>query len=66
MLFNKQDVWFLWSLKILAISFRSVSQKFYSTVVESKIFRLWPDISFDSGFQKIVLSSLLLFPCACY
>ena len=24
------------------------------------------DISFDSGFQKFVLSSLLLFSCACY
>ena len=28
--------------------------------------KLLPDISFDSGFQKIVLSSLLLFSCACY
>ena len=25
-----------------------------------------PDISFDSGFQKIALSNLLLFSCACY
>ena len=32
----------------------------------SKNFKLLPDISFDSGFQKIVLLSLLLFSCACY
>ena len=25
-----------------------------------------PDISIDRGFQKIVLSGLLLFSCACY
>ena len=31
-----------------------------------KYFKLLPDISFDSGFQKIVLSSLLLFSYACY
>ena len=31
-----------------------------------KTFKLSPDISFDTGFQKIVLSSLLLFLCACY
>ena len=28
--------------------------------------KLLPDISFDSGVQKIVSSSLLLFSCACY
>ena len=26
--------------------------------------KLLPDIYYDSGFQKIILSSLLLFPCA--
>ena len=31
-----------------------------------KIFKLLSDSSFDSGFQKCVLSSLLLFPCTCY
>ena len=31
-----------------------------------KDFKLLPDISFDSDFQKFVLSSLLLFSCACY
>ena len=29
-----------------------------------KNFKLLPDISFDGGFQKIVLSSLLLFLCS--
>ena len=31
-----------------------------------KNFKLLGDISLDSSFQKIVLSSLLLFSCACY
>ena len=35
-------------------------------VVGLKNFKLLPDISFDSSFQKIVLSSLLLFLCACF
>ena len=35
-------------------------------MVGLKNFKLLPDISFDSSFQKIVLSSLLLFLCACF
>ena len=31
-----------------------------------KNFKLLPDISFDSGFQKTVLANLGLFSCACY
>ena len=31
---------------------------------EPKNFKNVSDISFDSGFQKIVLSNLLLFSCA--
>ena len=32
----------------------------------TKNFKLLPDVSFDSDFQKIALSSLLLFSCASY
>ena len=31
-----------------------------------KTFKLLPDISFDSGSQKILWSNLLLFFCVCY
>ena len=31
-----------------------------------KIFKLLADISFQSGLQNVVLSTLLLFSCACY
>ena len=47
--------------------FRTISQKIYRAII------LWghhfvvggPKISFDNGFQKTVLSNLLLFSCAC-
>ena len=43
-----------------------ILQGHHFVVGEPKTFKLSPDISFDTGFQKIVLSSLLLFSCACY
>ena len=55
-----REVWKYWPLKD---GFGSISQKFYRTAilwwVEQKTF-------LESGFQNIVLSSLLLFLCACY
>ena len=59
-------------LKILAIkrsfpfNFAKVLQGRHFVVVWQKTFKLLPDASFDSGFQKIVLATLMLFSCAFY
>ena len=62
-----REVWKYWSLKH---GFCSISQKIlqchYSVVGGPKNFKLLADISFESSLQNIVLSSLLLFLCACY
>ena len=70
-IFNKPDVWYLLSLKILAIkmwfqvnSTKSLHGRHF-VVSGPKNFKLLPD-SFGSGSQKIVLLNLLLFLCACY
>ena len=60
------------SLKTLAIkrwfSFNAgkMLQGRHCVVGVPKNIKLVPDISFDSDFQKFILSSLLLFSCACY
>ena len=47
-------------------NFANILQGRYFIVGELKNFKLLADISFDSDFQKIILSSLLLFLCAWY
>ena len=60
------------SLKILGIkrwlpfNFAKILQGRHFVVGGPKTFKLLPYISFDSGFQKIALLSLLLFLCACF
>ena len=71
-IFIKSNVWYLWSLKILAIkrwftfNFAKILQGCHFVVCGPKIFKLLAEISFESGLQNIVLSSLPLFLCACY
>ena len=71
-IFNKPNVWYFWSLKILAIkrwfpfNFTKIVQGRHFVVDGPKNFKLFPDISFDGGFQKILLSILPLFSCGCY
>ena len=66
-IFIKSNVWYMWSLKILVIkrlppfNFAKILKRLYFGVAGSKNLKVLPDLSFDSGFQKIVLSSLLLF-----
>ena len=52
-------LWFLFN-------FAKILKSCHFVVGGPKNFKLLLDISFDSGFQRIVLSSLLLFPCTCY
>ena len=71
-IFIKTNVGYLCHFKILAIlrwfpfNFAKILKDRYFLVVGSKSFKLLPDISFDSSFQKIAFSSLLLYMCACY
>ena len=71
-IFIKPDVWHSWSLKILAIkrwfpfNFIKILQGRHFVVGEPKNYKLLGDISFESGLQNIVLSSLLLFSSTCY
>ena len=68
----KLNIWYSWSLKILAIkrwfpfSFAIVLQGRHFVVDGPKNLKLLVDISFESGYQNIVLLSWLLFSCACY
>ena len=73
---NTPNVWCLWSLKNLFVKILSIKRWFPFNFAKSlqgrtfmvagpKHFKLLPAISFHSAFQKIVLSSLLLFSCAC-
>ena len=70
--FNKPNVWYLWSLKILSLkswfpfNFTKLLQGCHFVVGEPKNFKLLADISFESGLQNTVLPSLLLYLCACY
>ena len=59
MLLIKLKTWF-------PFNFTKSLQDRHFRVGGPKNFNLLPDISFDSGFEKIVLSNLLLFSCACY
>ena len=71
-IFIKPNVWYSWSLKILAIkrwfpfNFAKILQGRHFVVGGPKNFKLLADISFDSSLQNTVLPSLLLFLCACY
>ena len=71
-IFIKPNVWYSWSLKILAIkrwfpfNFAKSLQTHHFVVCGSKNFKLLPDISLVSSFQNAVLWSLLLFSCDCY
>ena len=51
--------------KWFPFNFAKTLQGRHFVVGGPKNFKLLPDITFDSGFQEIVLSSLLLFSCAC-
>ena len=71
--FNKPNVWYLLGLKILAIerwfplNFTKNLQDHHFVVGGPKNFKHFKNwISFESGFQNIVLSSLLQFSCVCY
>ena len=71
-IFIKPNVWYSWSLKILAIkrwfpfNFAKILQGRHFVVGGPKNFKLLADISFESNLQNIVLSNLLLLSCACY
>ena len=71
-IFIKSNVWYSWSFKILAIikwspfNFAKDLKGRHFVAASPKNSKLLLDISFDSGFQKIVLWSLLLNLCACY
>ena len=71
-IFTKPNVWYSWSLKILAIkrwflfNFAKTLQGPHFVVGGPKNFKLLADISFESSLQNTVLPSLLLFLCACY
>ena len=71
-IFIKPNVWYSWSLKILAIkrwflfNFAKILQGRQIVVGGRKNFKLLADISFESSLQNTVLPSLLLFLCACY
>ena len=71
-IFIKPNVWYSWSLKILAIkrwfpfNFAKILQGCHFVVGGPKNFKLLADISFESSLQNTVLPSLLLFLCVCY
>ena len=71
-IFIKPNVWYSWSLKILVIkrwfpfNLAKLLQDCHFLVGWPKNLKLLADISFESGLQNIVLSSLLLFLCAYY
>ena len=71
-IFIKPNIWYSWSLKILSIkrwslvNFVQILQGGHFVVGEPKTFKLLADISFESILQNTVLSTLLLFLCACY
>ena len=65
--FIKPNVWYSWSLKILAIKrwflfdFAKILQGRHFLVGGPKNFKLLVDISFESSLQNTVLPSLLVF-----
>ena len=71
-IFIKPNIWYSWSLKILAIkrwfpfNFAKILQGCHFVVGGPKNFKLLADISFESSFQNTVLPGLLLFLCPCY
>ena len=71
-IFTKPNVWYSWSLKILAIkrwfpfNFAKILQGRHFVKGGPKNFKLLADISFDSSLQNTVPLSLLLFLCARY
>ena len=71
-IFMKPNVWYSWSLKMLAIkrwslfNLAKILHGPHFVVGGPKNFNLLADISFDSSLQNTILPSLLLFLCACY
>ena len=71
-IFITPNFWYSLSLKILATkrwfpsNFAKTLQGRHIVVGGKKNFKLLADIFFQSGYQNIVLSSLLLFSCVCY
>ena len=68
-IFISPDVWYSWSFAIkiwFPFNFPKSLQGRHFAVGRPKNFKLLADISFESSLQNIVLSSLLLFLCACY
>ena len=72
-IFNESNVWYLWSLEILGITwwfpfnFTKILQGRHFVVGGPKKLQSFTKyLAFDSGFHKTILSSLLLFSCACY
>ena len=71
-IFIKPNVWYWWSLKILAIersfpfNFAKTLQSRHFVVGGPKHFKLLADICFENSLQNTVLPSLLLFLCAYY
>ena len=71
-IFIKPNVWYSWSLRILAIKrwfpFNSakILQDRHFLVGGAKNFKLLAEFFLESGLQNIVLLILLLFLCACY
>ena len=66
------NIWYSWSLKIsfikrrFLVNFIKILKGRHFVVGGPKTFKLLADIFFESSLQNIVLSSLLLFLCACY
>ena len=71
-IFVKPNVWYSWSLKILAIkrwfpfNFAKILQDRHFVVGGPKNFKLLAGIGFESSLQNTVLPSLLLSLRACY
>ena len=70
--FIKPNVWYSWSLKLLAIKrrfpfqFAKILQDRHFLVGGPNNFKLLAGISCESSPQNTILPSLLLFLCACY
>ena len=71
-IFIKPNIWYLWSLKILAIersflfNFAKTLRSRHFVVGGPKSFKLLAEICFENSLQNTVLPSLLLFLCAYY
>ena len=64
---DNREVWKYWPLKdVFCLISQKKLQGCHFAVGRPKNFKLLADISFETGPQNIVLSSLLMFLCACY